>query len=120
MSKRRRYADGELDELQRAKRENQALKREVTRLRKLVDRLDLDRFESFKEALDRIDEIEMEQSAKRQEKQVSKDKWRCWDCSSGYLRLKIWDRLDGPHYQRKCDGCAKRTKMKKWTPEVKE
>lgn len=120
MSRRRRYADGELDELQYLKDRLKKQAREISKLRKQISRFDLDRFQSFKEALDRIDEIEMEQTAKRKERQVSKDKWRCWDCADGHLRLKIWDRLDGAHYQRVCDSCGKRTTMKKWTPEVKE
>ena len=120
MARRRRYADNEQDELQVLKRENQRLKRELSKLRKQISRFDLDRFQSFKEALDRLDEIEMEQTARRKERQVSKEKWRCWDCNIGTLRLKIWDRLDGPHYQRTCDGCGKRTSMKKYTPEVEK
>jgi len=120
MSRRRRYASSEQDELQALKRHNEALKREVAKLRKQISRFDLDRFQSFKEALDRLDEIEMEQTARRKEKEISKDKWRCWTCGEGHLRLKIWDRLDGPHYQRVCDRCGKRTSMKKYTPEVKE
>lgn len=120
MSRRRAYADGERDELQILKHENQRLKREVSKLRKQISRYDLDRFQSFKEALDRLDEIEMEQAARRKERQVEKNKWKCWDCETGTLRLKIWDRLDGPHYQRVCDNCKKRTTMKKWSSEVKE
>lgn len=120
MSRRRRYADGEQDQLQYLKDQNKRLKREISSLRKQIQRLDLDRFASFKEALDRIDEIEMEQTAKRKEKEISKEKWKCWDCNVGTMRLKVWDRLDGPHYQRVCDHCNKRTTMKKWTPEVKE
>lgn len=120
MSRRRRYADGEQDQLQYLKDQNKRLKREISSLRKQIQRLDLDRFASFKEALDRIDEIEMEQTAKRKEKDISKEKWKCWDCNVGQMRLKVWDRLDGPHYQRVCDHCNKRTTMKKWTPEVKE
>ena len=120
MSRRRHYADGEQDQLQFLKEQNRRLKREIAKLRKQIQRLDLDRFASFKEALDRIDEIEMEQTARRKEKEISKEKWRCWDCNQGTMRLKVWDRLDGPHYQRVCDHCGKRTTMKKWTPEVKE
>lgn len=120
MSRRRSYADSEYDELQTLKQQNQKLKREISKLRKQISRLDLDRFESFKEALDRIDEIEMEQTAKRKEKQISKEKWRCWNCTTGILRLKIWDRRDGAHYQRVCDSCDKRTAMKKYDPAVEE
>lgn len=122
MSRRRQYSDRETDQLQFYKHLVKKLKREIAGLRKQIDRLDLDRFASFKEALDRIDEIEMEQVAKRKEKDISKEKWKCWSCNAGTLRLKVWDRLDGTRYQRVCDnqGCAKRTPMKKWTPEVKE
>lgn len=120
MSRRRTYSDSELDLLSKLKRENQKLKGEVSKLRKQIDRLDLDRFQSFKEALDKLDEIEMEQAAKRRDKQLSKDRWRCWDCGQGQLRLKIWDRRDGQRYQRVCDLCGKRTSIKKYTPEVKE
>lgn len=120
MSRRRRYADGEQDQLQSLKHENQRLKREISKLRKQIDRLDLDRFQGFKEALDRLDEIEMEQAARRKDKDISKEKRRCWTCGTGKLWLQVWERRDGAHYQRVCDGCGKRTTMKKWTPEVKE
>jgi len=120
MSRRRQYSDRETDQLQYYKHLVKKLKREIAGLRKQIDRLDLDRFASFKEALDRIDEIEMEQTARRKDKEIQKEKWRCWDCNTGTMRLKVWDRLDGPHYQRVCDHCNKRTTMKKWTPEVKE
>lgn len=120
MGRRRRYADGEQDELQRLRHENKRLKREISILRKQIDRLDLDRFQSFKEALDRLDEIEMEQAARRKDRQISEEKWRCWTCNVGKLRLKVWERRDGAHYQRVCDHCGKRTTMKKWTPEVNE
>lgn len=120
MTKRRIYSRSEYDELQALKQENQKLKRELGKLKKHIARLDLDRFQSFKETLDRLDEIEMEQTARRQERKVSKDKWQCWTCNSGHLRLKIWERLDGPRYNRVCDSCGKRTSMKKYTPEVKE
>lgn len=120
MARRRAYADSERDELQLLKRENGELKREVSKLRRQIARFDLDRFQTLKEALDRLDEIEMEQAARRQERLVDKNKWQCWTCEEGTLRLKIWDRRDGPHYNRRCDSCGKRTSMKKWTPEVKE
>lgn len=120
MSRRRRYADGELDELQTLKHENQRLKREIAKLRKQISRLDLDRFQSFRDALDRLDEIELEQAAKRKSREIVKEKWRCWTCNQGFLRLKIWDRRDGIHYSRTCDHCGKRTRIKKWTPEVEE
>lgn len=118
MSRRRRYADGEQDELQFLKEQNKKLKREVSGLRKQISRLDLDRFESFKEALDRIDEIEMEQSARRKERQVSKDKWRCWTCDNGTLKLTVLERRDGVYYFRKCEACNKRTRLQRYTPDV--
>lgn len=119
MAKRRRYADSEYDELQLLKRENKELKREVQKLRKQISRFDLDRFSSFKEALDHIDELEMEQAAKRRNLKVEANKWSCWTCKTGSLKLTVIERRDGVHYFRKCDNCSRRTKLQKYTSDVK-
>lgn len=122
MSRRRTYSGRENDLLQRLKKENSSLRKEVGSLRKQISRLNLDRFQSFKEALDRLDEIELERDERHKERAASEDRWLCWTCGQGHLRLKIWDIRGGARYQRVCDNreCAKRTKMKIYTPDVKE
>ena len=116
--RRQLYGENEQDLLQKLKRENAKLKTEIAKLRKQIARLDLDRFANFRETLDRLDEIEMEQAIKRRDRQVSTDKWKCWTCKQGYLKLVVFERRDGVYYFRKCESCSKRTKLKRYTSAV--
>jgi hypothetical protein len=49
-----------------------------------------------------------------------RDKWQCYDCKSGYLRLVLVSRQDGKHYFRMCVNrdCKNRTPLKPYHDEV--
>ena len=107
--------DKEYDQLDKLKHENRRLKRQISQLRKLIDRFDLDRFEHVKEL------IESHEQQERLIKNLQKEKaWKCHDCGKGTLRLRTLDRRDGTFYNRVCDNCNKRTRLKRYTPDVEE
>jgi peptide deformylase len=53
------------------------------------------------------------------DKKAEEQQWRCYECPEGVLKLHVYERLDGIFYVRKCNKCSNKTKMKKWTKEVK-
>ena len=117
--KRRKYADGEQDQVQKIRSENKRLKLQISQLRKQLSRVDLDRFQNIKELLDSQDKEEHDIAAEAKNKTLA-EQWKCWKCDSGHLRLIIIDRRDGPHYSRNCDYCKNRTRMKKYHDKVKD
>ena len=49
-----------------------------------------------------------------------KEKWRCFSCRTGYLRLVVMSRHDGQYYFRACvnENCNRRTELKSYHSEV--
>lgn len=93
--------------MQRLKAENNALKRQLTRMRKQLERINSDHFDNVEEAMGaktREDEI--------LEVQKLIEHWRCFSCKDDYLRLIIIQRPDGAFYFRKCPNCENRTRLK--------
>lgn len=116
--KRRKLSDQETDQLKMARLENKQLKKEISQLRKQLQRIDVDRWQNVKDLLDSQDRKEQEQALKKQEAEDLKQ-WECFDCRTGTLRITMIERRDGAWYFRKCDRCEKRTSLKKYTPDVK-
>lgn len=85
----------------------------MQQLRKMISRLDVDRLDSVKDIL-----IEQEVGTATVKK--IEDQWKCFHCGKGRLEIQTFNRLDGLHYNRKCNVCDNRTRLKKWTPDVKE
>jgi len=108
---------GEISREQRFVKENQALKRENSRLRKLLARIDLDRYDQVREI------IEEHYSERKNEGQEILDKmkeeWRCHQCRTGLLEIFLFNKINETYYYRKCNGCTNRTKSKKYTPSVR-
>jgi predicted RNase H-like nuclease (RuvC/YqgF family) len=48
------------------------------------------------------------------------DRWKCFACKAGTLRLKVIHRLDGIMYFRSCDNknCKNRTRLKNYDDSV--
>jgi hypothetical protein len=113
-------ADKGSKEVQTLRYENQKLKKENARLRRQLQRVDLNRFQNLSELVNKKfkeDKIE----AKSKKLEALKQKWECFSCGRGILRLMIYDHpVKGAMYFRKCDqaGCGHRTEMQKYTPEV--
>lgn len=115
--KRRKFNHKEEDSLQRLKRENDRLKKQVSSLRKQIARIDISRMENLQEILHKHDELEAEEVFLNERKEQEK-RWRCYECQDGVLRLKVLERQDGIVYFRKCDKCSNRTKLKRWNKDV--
>jgi hypothetical protein len=115
--KRRRYSHKEQDDLQKLKRENDKLKKQVSSLRKQLARIDINRYENLQDLMHKFDKEEVAENLEN-DKKVQEQKWKCHKCSDGVLRLKVFERLDGIVYFRKCDNCDNRTTTKKWDKSV--
>lgn len=115
--KRRKFNHKEQDELQKLKRENDRLKRQVSSLRKQIARVDIDRYENLQDLIHKYDQEEAAEIIAKEVK-AKEEKWRCYECPDGILRLKVIQRQDGTFYYRKCDKCTNKTKLKKWDKNV--
>lgn len=115
--KRRNYNHKEQDELQKLKRENDRLKKQVSSLRKQIARIDIDRYENLQDLIHKFDKTEAADIIAKQQ-QAKEQKWKCFECGTGILRLKLIQRLDGIFYYRACDCCGNRTKTQKWDKSV--
>lgn len=111
----RRNGDKELDQLQRLKYENQKLKKENSRLRKLIQRGQADQ-----ELLHELITKQNEESELEQKEKMMKNKWRCFECNEGILKIHIMKRLDGVFYWRCCSNpeCGHKTKLQRYTKDV--
>ncbi len=111
----RRNGDKELDQLQKLKYENQKLKKENSRLRKLIQRGQADQ-----ELLHELVQQKTEEDELAQAEKIAENKWRCYDCNNGVLKIHLLKRLDGVFYYRCCSNpeCGKRTKLQRHSKSV--
>ena len=107
----------EFDKVDRLKKENQQLKRQLARLRKVLDRIDVERFNNLKEIVDK-QRKEDEDFHNKEIQSVLERKWECHNCRDDVLRIIIVDRRDGVFYFRRCNSCGNRTKMQKYHDKV--
>jgi hypothetical protein len=115
--KRRKYSHKEQDDLQKIKRENDKLKKQVSALRKQLARIDIGRYENLQDLIHKFDKLEVEETLKNDAEAQAK-RWKCFKCEHGVLHLKVFERQDGIVYLRKCDKCDNKTKLKKWNENV--
>lgn len=113
-----RNCDKEFNREQRLAYENRILRKQIAQLRKQIARLNLeeDRYKNLKEL---VDKQYKEESVKKEAKKVQ-EKWQCFKCQEGVLKMVIYTRRDGTYYFRKCTSCENRTPSKKHTPDVEE
>lgn len=109
--------DKEYSRLQQALHENGRLKREISKLRKQLARLDLDRHSYVKDIIDEhyAQEIQEETTGKMLER--LKDEWKCHECHVGYLEISMYSKMGAPWYFRQCNNCPHRTKSQVYNPE---
>lgn len=98
-------------ELQKARQEIKTLKRQVSRFKKLLAKIDYERFENLSEAMVAQEKEDLGLDKKLKEIDIA-ERWRCFDCEEEYLRLVVIERLDGPFYFRRCPKCGRKTKNK--------
>lgn len=102
---------------ERLKKENKKLKREVAKLRNLLARVDLERYENLKEL---VDQQRLEEKLEKARRRKEVKKWKCHECEEGHMQLMIFNRKDGVFYYRTCTSCNHRTRMKKYHKDVEE
>lgn len=93
------------------------LKRQLSRLKKLISRMDVEEYNSIQEA---------KEAQSRERKELQKDvikieqnaKWQCFECDADSLRLVIYRKVNEPYYFRRCPSCGNRTKGKKFNNSV--
>lgn len=115
---KRKASLSDVEKFEKTLRENQYLKREINRLRKELARIDIQRLEELEEIADRQEREEFEKETKEKKEQKLKNKWVCHKCGVDYLRLIIYNRIDGICYNRRCPTCGHKTKMKKYNENV--
>jgi len=123
MSKGRRvHGDKELDELQRARKTIEKLKREVSTLRRQISRAtNPERMADLHDLVMRQREEESQREKAYKENKKDKIKWQCHECEGGVLKIRLWPRLDGIFYNRVCSKspeCGNKTRFKKYNAET--
>lgn len=98
-------------ELQKARQEIKVLRRQVSRFKKLLKKIDYERFENLSEVMEAQAKEEKGLEKKIKEIDVA-ERWKCFDCEGDYLRIIVINRPDGPFYFRRCPSCGRKTKSK--------
>src|ERR1700677_4993218 len=116
MGKSRTDRNGQTRE-QRLIKENQALKRQIQTLRKRLARIELDRYENIKEA---VEDHERNSGLPTTQDLLEglKKEWACKrEGCSGYLEVTLYNKIDTVWYYRKCNCCSNRTASQKYDPK---
>ena len=111
----RRKSSRDLDQIQKLRYENQKLKKENSRLRKLIQRGQADQ-----ELLHELITKQNEEAQLEQTEKLLRNKWKCYECGEGVLKIHIMKRLDGVFYWRRCSNpeCDHKTKLQRYTKDV--
>ena len=109
--------DAELTAVQKLRHENDRLKKQISKLRKQLSRIDIDRYTNLKEMIE-AHTSQDEAYDKTEELLQLKKKWICHSCGEDYLRVVIVPRADGMFYFRRCISCQYKTKLKKSDSEI--
>lgn len=105
------------DILDKMKYENAKLKRENARLRRLLDRVDIDKYSHLRDFVKKQHQEEKALTNIQTHAKLLK-KWSCFSCGAGVLKPYMIERRDGLKYYRACTVCSKRTKLKSYTENV--
>lgn len=114
--KKRRLNLKEQDQLQKVIEENQRLKKQISKLRKVIKNIDIEHYQFVQDLLN--SKTFKENPIKTTKKELEKQ-WECHQCSEGIMRLIIVHKLREPYYFRKCDNCTNKTKLKKYDDSIK-
>jgi len=94
--------------------ENKRLKKELAQMRKLLARVDLDRYSQVKDMIEENYQADREQEGQDILERL-KQEWRCQTPScAGYLEIILYNKIDSTWYYRKCNCCPNRTKSQKY------
>lgn len=117
MSKSRTDRYGNTRE-QKLLRENEKLKRQISQLRRVLDRVDFDRYENIRKIVsDHYQEDRANEGEELLEKLMQTWKCRIPNCN-GVLEIVLFNKINIPYYYRSCSSCDNRTKSKKYDKET--
>lgn len=117
---KRNHSPKELDQLQKTKKENEKLKRQLSSLRKQLARLDLDRYSQVKEVIEQHYQEDREHEGQEILDKL-KQEWKCHECD-GFLEIFCYNKVETTWYYRLCSNapqCKNRTASQKYSPDVK-
>lgn len=117
MSKNRQFNRKEEDQLQKLKRENKNLRDSISKLRKQLARIDLDRYSQVRDIVEEHLAEETQEISAQDMLKSMKNQWQCHDCGVGHLEIHLYTRADGTFYYRLCNNCPNRTKSQKYDPD---
>lgn len=103
---------------QRLQRENEALKRQISSLRRSLARIDLDRYSTVKDIIEEHYKEEKAQEGQQILENIKKT-WQCKDCMEGHLEIFIYSHSGKTFYYRICSNapsCRNRTLSKPYDP----
>jgi len=103
--------------IQRLKYENSKLKRENSSLRKQLDRVNFERSADLQEIIEEHLKNEDEQDHARLIKNMA-EKWKCFKCAGGYLKVKRFLKAGVMMYLRECDCCENKTRPQQFHENV--
>jgi hypothetical protein len=105
---------------QRLIKENRQLKQQVAQLRKQLARLDLDRYDHIREAIEEhCEEREEKRWEGKEILESLKHQWKCKiDNCPGFLEIFLFNKVNSTYYYRQCNCCSNRTKSKKYDPST--
>lgn len=120
MSKSRRDCRGNTRE-QRLQHENERLKKTINQLRKQLARVDLDRYASVRDIINKHYAEENAVQHAEKEAEILEDLkriWLCNTCQTGHLEIILISKGNLLHYFRKCSECNNRTPLKPYNKTV--
>jgi hypothetical protein len=115
---KRKVFQKEEAQIDKLRQENRKLKHQISQLRKQLDRIDVDRYQNLKQIVEKQAKEDAEAESTVHHERSMRD-WKCRECTDGVLRISIIQRLDGVFYYRSCTHCPNRTKLQKYTEDVK-
>lgn len=123
MSRGHRSSKGskEYNDSQRLRHELDKAKETISRLRKQLQKVDVNRYQDIQDLIERRNEESDQVTQNDREQESLKSKWACHACNDGHLVIRELHRLDGVFYYRKCSNsktCQNRTKPKRWHKDV--
>lgn len=102
--------------------ENKKLKQQVSQLRKMLARVDLDRYASVKETIEQHYQQEEAEEGQNILDKIRKE-WACREPEcGGFLEIFTYKRVDSIWYYRVCSNapeCKNRTIAQKYSPDVR-
>lgn len=102
--------------------ENSRLKRLISQLRKQLARVDLDRSADVREIVNKyyeLEDAELHAQKEREGLEQLEREWQCNSCNNGHLEIVLINKIDELNYYRKCINCTHRTKLQKYSKNVK-